>query len=237
MAGKKPQDKKKQQTKKFTPITKSAAKKKESGKPGGGAGRVEDVRGSGVYPASGPLPEGDAPYRGQMSFGQGERGEAGYYDSGDSEITPLGAEGAGGMNETLRRQEIPRDQWVSFFDGFSQQHQGWLASIEVTTKGSGSLIEANDLPLDSIVTNLKHGDQDTISIILAKGQDEYLTHNISNTKRVWLEKTSAGADAGLQLESADGSKTRLRFRTPATPETLDGVMSAEGPKGPRNERR
>ena len=31
--------------------------RRESGAPGG-VGRREDVRGSGVYPASGPLPEG-----------------------------------------------------------------------------------------------------------------------------------------------------------------------------------
>lgn len=57
----------------------------QSGNPGGGQGRVDEVGHSGVYPASGPWPEGDAPVQGEMSWGQGDRGEEGYYDSGGSE--------------------------------------------------------------------------------------------------------------------------------------------------------
>jgi CBS domain-containing protein len=61
--------------------------KRESGVPGGGQGRVDEVGRSGVYPASGPLPPSpDAPVRGQASWGQGERGAEGYQDSGTSEI-------------------------------------------------------------------------------------------------------------------------------------------------------
>ena len=60
--------------------------KKESGQPGGGAGRRDEAGGSGVYPASaGHAPE-DAEPRTQAAWGQGERGAAGYEDSGNSEI-------------------------------------------------------------------------------------------------------------------------------------------------------
>ncbi len=74
----------------FSEVSEKAKEKRDSGNPGGGAGRREDVRGSGVYPASGPLPKENAPYQGEESFGQGKRGEAGYEDSGDSEITYQG---------------------------------------------------------------------------------------------------------------------------------------------------
>jgi CBS domain-containing protein len=70
---------------KYPPRSRNA----RSGLPGGGKGRVDQVAGSGVYPASGPQPPSpDAPVRGQMSWGQGERGATGYYDSGTSEIIP-----------------------------------------------------------------------------------------------------------------------------------------------------
>lgn len=58
----------------------------ESGRPGGGRGRRDEVGGSGVYPMSGPLPAGDAVIRGQMEWGQGERGAAGYENHGESEV-------------------------------------------------------------------------------------------------------------------------------------------------------
>jgi hypothetical protein len=61
---------------------------RESGMPGGGKGRRDEVGRSGVYPVSGPHPpSGDAPLHGMASWGQGERGAAGYEDHGDSEIT------------------------------------------------------------------------------------------------------------------------------------------------------
>jgi hypothetical protein len=104
MTDNKDKDHEKQMAKKFSPVSESAEKKKDSGKPGGGAGRVEEVKGSGVYPASGPLPEDNAPYEGQMSFGQGQRGEAGYYDSGDSEIMSVGGvKDTGGANQQTEK--------------------------------------------------------------------------------------------------------------------------------------
>jgi len=42
---------------------------------------------SGVYPASGPLPKRRAEVQSMASWGQGERGAAGYFDHGDSELT------------------------------------------------------------------------------------------------------------------------------------------------------
>ncbi|HET9986521.1 MAG TPA: hypothetical protein VFQ38_23290 [Longimicrobiales bacterium] len=72
-----------------------AKKEERKGRPkdgepgsGSGVGRREEVRGSGVYPASvGPenIPK-DAVIRGQAEWGQGERGAAGYEDSGQSEL-------------------------------------------------------------------------------------------------------------------------------------------------------
>lgn len=62
------------------------ASKRESGQPGGGQGRRDVVGKTGVYPASGPLPEGDADVQGMASWGQGERGAEGYEDSGSSEL-------------------------------------------------------------------------------------------------------------------------------------------------------
>jgi hypothetical protein len=66
---------------------------RESGRPGGGQGRVDEVGGSGVYPASGPYPKENAETQGMASWGQGERGAEGYQDHGDSEVHPDQNEG------------------------------------------------------------------------------------------------------------------------------------------------
>ena len=59
---------------------------RESGQPGAGAGRKDEVGRPGVYPASGPYPEGNAESRGQASWRQGERAVSGYEDHGTSEL-------------------------------------------------------------------------------------------------------------------------------------------------------
>lgn len=70
--------------KKTPPDEKKA--KRESGLPGGGAGRKDEVGKSFVYPMSGPHPPGDAPLVAPGSWGQGKRGPAGYEDAGESEL-------------------------------------------------------------------------------------------------------------------------------------------------------
>lgn len=62
-------------------------KQRESGVPGGGAGRKDDVGRSGVYPMSGPHPPGDAPIVTPAAWGQGKRGAAGFEDHGESELS------------------------------------------------------------------------------------------------------------------------------------------------------
>ena len=65
----------------------SDEQRRETGQPGAGAGRTDEVGKSGVYPVSemeGASPE--AVVHGESSFGQGERGAEGYKDSGTSGI-------------------------------------------------------------------------------------------------------------------------------------------------------
>jgi hypothetical protein len=43
---------------------------------------------------------------------------------------------------------------------------------------------------------------------------EHVTHIIQSPTRVLLDKADMGANAALEIESADGTKTVLRFRSP-----------------------
>src|SRR5919108_1924221 len=92
--------------------TSEAERKRESGMPGGGQGRKDKVGRSGVYPVSaadGASP--DAMVHGQASWGQGERGAAGYEDSGGSELIYLGDQlgliggGTEGESGAYKRQQ------------------------------------------------------------------------------------------------------------------------------------
>jgi hypothetical protein len=67
-----------------------ASPQRESGRPGGGAGRVDETGHSGVYPVSAMDGAGaEAMLHDEPSWGQGARGAAGYAEHGDSEVMPL----------------------------------------------------------------------------------------------------------------------------------------------------
>jgi hypothetical protein len=57
----------------------------ESGQPGGGRGRIDEVGRTGVYPGSGPYPPGDAEVRTPETFVHGQRDEEGREVEGGSE--------------------------------------------------------------------------------------------------------------------------------------------------------
>jgi hypothetical protein len=80
----------------------SEESKRDSGMPGGGQGRKDETGKSGVYPVSSMAGAGgSAQIRGETSWGQGERGAAGYADAGSSEPTTVeGQEAVGsGISE------------------------------------------------------------------------------------------------------------------------------------------
>jgi hypothetical protein len=122
-------------------------------------------------------------------------------------------------------REVPREEWVSYLDTFSRQHEGWLVTIEVLGTEIGAQLEAQELPLEGITADLKAGGEDVITIILGGGSRGRVTHNVPQPTHVRIEQTESGADMTLQIESGGGVTTLVRFRSAMLPEMVDGVVS------------
>ena len=120
-------------------------------------------------------------------------------------------------------QEIPRDEWTTFLDTFSRQHEGWLSTLEILGTDIGAQREVLNLPLEGISAS-RESVPETIAISLGNDVKDHVTHTISGPTRVWLDQTSAGANAALEIESADEVKTLLRFRSALPAEMVDGVV-------------
>jgi hypothetical protein len=120
-------------------------------------------------------------------------------------------------------REIPREEWSTFFDAFSRQHEGWLASVEILGMEIGAQEEAHELQLVGITAESKHG-EDTISIIIGENPKDHVTHTVVAPTHVRLEQAESGAHQALQIESADGEVTLIRFRSAMLPEMVDGVV-------------
>ena len=115
----------------------------------------------------------------------------------------------------MMNQEIPVAEWSGFLEQFTKQHEGRQVSLE-TTNRSRTQTDAHDLPLQGISLDRKGSDHGAILMTVGSGDTE-LTHAVDDPRRVRLLKTSDGADEGLEIESADGSRTRLAFRGAASP--------------------
>jgi len=75
-----------------------ALEQRESGRPGGGAGRRDVVERTGVYPISGDeRPPGEAELRPLGDWAGGDRGIEGYEDSGGSELVMRDGQLLGGL--------------------------------------------------------------------------------------------------------------------------------------------
>jgi Family of unknown function (DUF5335) len=110
--------------------------------------------------------------------------------------------------------EIPRNEWSKRFDELSRKHEGWLVSLDIDmAEAPGAQREFRLLPLVGITAEPAGGG--TITISVAEPAGDQVTHTIHSPTRVSIEKTQTGANAALQVESADGTKAVLHFRSKA----------------------
>lgn len=120
-----------------------------------------------------------------------------------------------------RTIEVAREGWAQALNEFSAIHEGWLVSLDILSSEVGAQPEIANLPFFGATFEDTHGG--TITVTAGPSAVEQITHTIRAPIHLWIERTDAGADAALAIESADGAKAILRLKTPALPETVDGV--------------
>ena len=123
--------------------------------------------------------------------------------------------------ETTTTREIKREEWTDFFDEFSRRHEGWLVTIELLDPKLGDQIEVENQALRGIVAERR--DPEVIEIFTENREKQSTTHVVEKPARVWIEESAEGAEAALEIESQDGPKTLLQFRSAALPQTVDGA--------------
>jgi Family of unknown function (DUF5335) len=110
----------------------------------------------------------------------------------------------------MQTRDIPREQWIKFFDDFSRRHEGWIVTLEVLGSDIGDQEEANNLPLVGISADLK-ARENRIEIIVGGRPDADVTRFIERPKHVWVKEPTLPGDEAIEFESEDGIKTILNF--------------------------
>jgi hypothetical protein len=124
----------------------------------------------------------------------------------------------------VKTTQIARNEWPSFFDGFSRQHEGWLVTLEIFQPDIGAQVEERDLALEGVTAELGNGDKDKIEIMIGGKPNQHVTHTVLNPVEVSLEHTEDGANHALAIKSADDALTLLCFRSPMRPEMVDAMV-------------
>lgn len=115
----------------------------------------------------------------------------------------------------METREISRTEWRTFFDQFSQEHEGWLSTLEVFGPDIGAQQEGAELPFEGVSVSSGGDELDTITVTIGGASADHVSHTIEKPTRVWLEQTDAGTHAALEIEGEDQSKTLLRFLSSA----------------------
>jgi hypothetical protein len=118
--------------------------------------------------------------------------------------------------------EVAPSEWGSFLENFSRQHQNWLVTIEVATP-KGRLVVVAQRRLKGM--SLESAAKKRAYIEVSDKPDEHITHAVNAPTRLIFKRTQAGAHQGIEIMSADGSITTIRFRSAAWPEAIDGIIA------------
>jgi hypothetical protein len=121
----------------------------------------------------------------------------------------------------MQTVEVQPARWARALEEFSAAHEGWLVSVDVLASSLGAQPEVRNLPLVGLVAE-PGSEGGVITIAVSKVDEGQITHTIHSPTRVWIERTNDGTDAAMQIESAEGTKTIVRLKTAASPETVDG---------------
>lgn len=105
--------------------------------------------------------------------------------------------------------EIPRDRWDNFFTRFSEDHETQLVAVEVMGGDIGAQVEGRSLLLGGI--SPAESNDGSLALTFDSVDGEHLTHMVNKPTHVWLQRTPNKMDEALEIESADGTKTLVRF--------------------------
>jgi hypothetical protein len=115
------------------------------------------------------------------------------------------------MEVGMQSREIPREEWIRFFDNFSKQHEGWIVTWEVLGGDIGDQEKTNRLPLVGISADVK-GSKPRIDIIVGGRLDAHVTQIIEQPKRVWMKDADQPGHESIEIELDDGRVTVVSFR-------------------------
>ncbi len=127
--------------------------------------------------------------------------------------------------------EIPRDNWVIYFERLGRQAQTYPVRIEVENQDIGAQEMARKLPLVGIDVETKGSEVGDLEVTVGDSDQNFM-HHIDDPRRVYLKVDDSGNIDCLEIEDGDNGKTLIFFeRHPGLPATtlLESRVGNEEP--------
>jgi hypothetical protein len=110
----------------------------------------------------------------------------------------------------MEAREIPREEWIRFFDDFSKQHENWIVNWEVLGDDIGDQEKTNRLPLVGISADSK-GRTSRIDVIVGGRLEAHVTQIIEKPTHVRFREPDRPGHEAIEVEADDGRVTLLTF--------------------------
>ena len=114
-------------------------------------------------------------------------------------------------------KEIKREQWATFFNTFSKLNQARPTRMEIFGE-LGAQEEERYLPLNGISFEDAGEGAPKLEILLGgqtPSDSRHLTHTVKGVQYVAAKVAEDGRTEALEIQDAEGTKTLLRFESPA----------------------
>ena len=118
----------------------------------------------------------------------------------------------------MRMLTIPMPSWRRSLDAMSRRFAGAMVSIDVDRPDLGVHAEVTSQALTGITA-----DRSGIVVQVARGA-EHLDHIIADAEEIRFEETTEGALRAVEVDSRDGTRTYVRFRSPILAALLDPAV-------------
>jgi hypothetical protein len=109
----------------------------------------------------------------------------------------------------METREIPRGEWIKFFDNFSKQHENWIVTWEVLGCDLGDQEKTNRLPLVGISADAKGIPR--IDVIVGGRLDAHVTQIIEKPTHVRFKEPDRPGHEAIEVETEDGRVTLITF--------------------------
>jgi CheY-like chemotaxis protein len=109
-------------------------------------------------------------------------------------------------------QEIPRENWLNFFNDVSKLYQGWQVTVELLGQDLGDQPEVTDLPLQGLSYETAGSEANDILVEAGDLPMGYITHHVNNPRAVRAVAAVPGVETDIEIEGEDGYRTLVRLR-------------------------